>query len=270
MKYPDFFGKEPIFIIGYPKSGNTWLTRLVGDALNSRTGSGYLQHSSEKATEGLNRDGTYIVLKSHHSKYDKPEFITKSSKIIYIVRDFRDVLISAFFASHPMISEALVKKNKIIKKYFCHQIKRTVVCWKGPYHLQVKSFASKTYKFIFRKSIRKIIVGNWSDHIQFWRSFSQNVVVVRYEDLLSDSQKILTDAFDQLHIDYNIKNLSRAVQRQSFSQRKKDFLERDDIVNANRMRKGKSGGWRELLEKNTLRKIESQHRAALESLGYHI
>ncbi|MFW5886400.1 MAG: sulfotransferase domain-containing protein, partial [Bacteroidota bacterium] len=97
----------PIYIVGYPKSGNTWLTRLVGDTLNSPTGSAYGKHQADLATEGWNRPGKYIVLKSHHSQKDKPEFITTQSKIIYIYRDFRDVLISGFF-HHYRIDESYI------------------------------------------------------------------------------------------------------------------------------------------------------------------
>ena len=56
-------GKEPIIVAGYPKSGNTWLSWLLGDTFNCSVG-GY--HGAKRlCTEGEDRLGNYHVMQLH-------------------------------------------------------------------------------------------------------------------------------------------------------------------------------------------------------------
>jgi hypothetical protein len=61
-----------IFVIGFPKSGNTWLTRLLADCLNARAGSGMrLGDVSEIATSvnyqlKVAKKTEFIIRKSHY------------------------------------------------------------------------------------------------------------------------------------------------------------------------------------------------------------
>lgn len=65
MFSPNTF-KKVIFVAGYPKSGNTWLTRLLGDALDCPTGGSMPQQDAvEIACEGNDRPGHYVIRKGH-------------------------------------------------------------------------------------------------------------------------------------------------------------------------------------------------------------
>lgn len=82
--------RNPIIVLGHPKSGNTWLSRLIGDALNSPIISnthGYQKPSL--ADEGRDRTGNYEI-KLWHS-IDHP---LTGAKIVYLHRDPRDVSVS--------------------------------------------------------------------------------------------------------------------------------------------------------------------------------
>jgi hypothetical protein len=94
---------EIIIISGYPKSGNTWLTRLTAQLVGCPVEGFWTQpQNKDRAIEGAERISKYSCFKSHHSfpllkdsfqKFGK----NRSKKIIYIVRDPRDVAISASF-----------------------------------------------------------------------------------------------------------------------------------------------------------------------------
>ena len=58
--------KIPIYVIGYPKSGTTWLTRMLGDLFECPTGASIAAaDDSEIATEGADRVSDYVVRKGH-------------------------------------------------------------------------------------------------------------------------------------------------------------------------------------------------------------
>ena len=101
--------EKRILVVGYPKSGNTWLTKLVA-ALVDCPSKGYLEQDEriEISQEGLNRNSNYECWKSHHMLHELQETISCNDKIIYIVRDPRDLAISAtHYLKSPPIQKAL-------------------------------------------------------------------------------------------------------------------------------------------------------------------
>lgn len=77
-----------IFVVGYPKSGNTWLSRLLGDVLNCPIQSGL--GNLALADEGFDRRGKYVIRQRHTRQ-------PVDGKIIIITRDPRDVFVSIMY-----------------------------------------------------------------------------------------------------------------------------------------------------------------------------
>ena len=99
---------KTVIIVGYPKSGNTYLARLMGGLLDSPV-VGY-KNAVPLAKEGSDRDGDYFVTQLHL----KPVFLPdddeaipdiehfnacrwKGEHILHIVRDPRDVAVSVMY-----------------------------------------------------------------------------------------------------------------------------------------------------------------------------
>lgn len=77
-----------IYVVGYPRSGNTWLGHLLADAL----GCGYNSYDGEQCDyPGDQTDTPYLVRKSHAHETPDPEHT------ILIYRDPRDVAVSLWF-----------------------------------------------------------------------------------------------------------------------------------------------------------------------------
>lgn len=136
MNQADFLYKEPIFVIGYPKSGNTCFARLTADALDSLIVGG--KNPIDLADTGPNHIGRYIIHKLHHSERSRPAYIREGSKVFYIVRDFRDVLVSGFFHFHRNAGEdkytlkaSCVASHLFHRYYFFWETSRMIKKWQG-------------------------------------------------------------------------------------------------------------------------------------------
>ena len=103
---------KKIIIVGYPKSGNSWLTRLVAQLLDCPA-KGFLYHEKpEMVTEGLQRDSAYVCYKSHHQWHELKQE-DQQAKIICITRDPRDVSLSGrSYFKFPLGSYLFYAKSK--------------------------------------------------------------------------------------------------------------------------------------------------------------
>ena len=81
-----------IYVVGFPKSGNTWLLRILCDLCDANIDQGGVVN---RADYRANRQKT--IIKMH---FEDPNSVILGGKVIYIVRDVRDVLVSGFFHTH--------------------------------------------------------------------------------------------------------------------------------------------------------------------------
>lgn len=109
-----------IIITGNPRSGNTWLARLLGDALNSRV-TGF-QAAMPIGQEGMDRRGKYTVRQLHlHPIYgnrDTRGFLLSGweaaisnwsgERLIHMMRDPRDIAVSSkYYWERPSIKDTI-------------------------------------------------------------------------------------------------------------------------------------------------------------------
>lgn len=98
-RYSDAYivGKEEIFTTGYPRCGNTWLDRILSDALRSP-----LQVKPREVVEYFGpdpHDGKYVVRKTHFyaNQYNGIGYSNMPSKMVMIMRDPRDMAVSVMY-----------------------------------------------------------------------------------------------------------------------------------------------------------------------------
>lgn len=217
-----------VYVAGYPKSGTTWITRLLGDALDCRTGGSMpSEDRNEIATEGHDRNPHMTVRKGHFVVSHEPTAnpVTHAHRlnwkglrpaehrVILVVRDPRDIAVSGSYHWRVSISRFI---NDMIRG--TNGLRRI-----GPLCVYMKAWLEMYEKFA--------------------------VPIVRYEDML-ESPRPLARVLEQIGFDLSAKRIREAYDRQSFKKRREHIMRRGQNYNLGKdfnlrfMRKGIAGDWR--------------------------
>jgi Sulfotransferase domain len=242
-----------IFIVSYPKSGNTWTRFLLGNLINTNEPVTFanvenllpsLYVHSDRKLRTLPR-----ILKSHDC------FDPRYQTVIYIVRDPRDVLVSAY---HYAIKLNALPPGWGIEKF-------------------VPALLDGSFDFGRLVSPR---FGSWYDNVASWLAMRHNrkFLLLRYEDMIEDPERELVRVADFLGLEATPERLTRAVQLSSADHmrelEKKQSAEwsltkntRPDIAF---VRKANAGGWRSELHPQTIAEIEKAWGPLMQTLGYEL
>lgn len=237
---------KQVLVVGYPKSGNTWVSRLLGDALDSPV-TGWLD-AQPLATEGKNRKGEYTVrqLHLHPSVQDGEVFLHdattaiipkwKGEKIVHVVRDPRDVIVSAY------------------------------------HYWQMNSMDFAISAVIYGKWPLKV-AGPWDEFIMRWTEQLIPVCTTFYERLYDDPVGELNRILSTIEV-YPAVDIHDVVERQSF-QRKRQTIEKDGDkrpygrkIQLHNLRKGVPGDWHEHLTHIQLERIYKNIGELMTAIGY--
>jgi len=240
---------EDIFLVSYPRSGNTWMRFLLANLIYPDQEVSFLTignlvadpaRASRKFLKSLPRPR---ILKSHYP------FDSRYRKVVYLVRDPRDVAVSEYYFS--------LKKLRLDASVTIDQF--------------VESFVAGD----------RSAYGSWWENVASWiaaRKGDPGFLLVRYEDLLRETVAELSRVASFLAIDRNPDAVRTAVQRSSFERmRQLEKAEasqwegtRDTRQDIPFVRSGKTGGWRDVLSPRSVAWIESAWAPFLVSLGYEL
>ncbi|MFZ0955272.1 MAG: sulfotransferase domain-containing protein [Candidatus Sulfotelmatobacter sp.] len=241
---------DDVFLTSYPRSGNTWTRFLVGNLVYQNEPVTFLTverlvpdmyKSSDRVLRNLPRPR---ILKSHEC------FDPRYKKVIYIVRDPRDVAVSNY---HWELKLRSVRDGFPIEDF--------VPRWMEP-------------QFWPR-------IGSWGDHVTSWLSTRQGnkgFLLLRYEDLKQDPQRALARVAEFLGIEPSTDRLNRAVDLSSAeNMRKLEKQESAQWVATTLTRQDKpfvrnatSGGWKAVLPEQTVAYIEKHWGHLMRNLGYEL
>ena len=255
-----------VVVAGYPKSGNTWLTRLVADLLDCPA-RGFLTpvNHVDNACEGEARDDSkFVCFKSHHQWHELrgEQLIDDNTVVIYVLRDPRDVAVSAanFF--------------RLVPRGLLGRMLQPIPRATALYGAAGKKLLSEQTRI--RRTVRAVLEGSalvhhwcrvsWQAHV---RPFADNnCLMIRYEDLLADAVVECRRIVDAMQVDRSDAEIAEAVNRQSFANRKSEFENNGQHKKARFLRSGRREQWRDKLTTQQLREFDSLLSLELKEFGY--
>lgn len=241
---------DDIFIASYPRSGNTWTRFLIGNLVHQNeevtfiTVERLVPDMYKHSDRVLRRLPRPRVVKSHEC------FDPRYRKVIYIVRDPRDVAVSNY---HWELKLRSIKEGYPIEDF--------VPRWMNP------DFWPR--------------IGSWGDHVSSWlatRRGREGFLLMRYEDLKANTEGELGRVAKFLGVDASPERLKRAIDLSSAeNMRKLERKESGKWVATTLTRQDKpfvrnatSGGWKTVLPEKTVAYIEEHWGYLMRELGYEL
>ena len=277
-----------IWLASYPKSGNTWMRSIISALLYSDDGNfnfnllrkidqfpekkyfkyfikNYGDFNEIKknwivAQDKINLDGKIKLFKTHQGKYtvEGNSFTNNDNTLatIYIVRDPRNLVqsISNHYTKSLDDSCEFLLASKIIGNGKNYEDKQG-----GLYTL----------------------LGRWNEHYRSWTTNKNNLLLIKYEDLIKNPKAQLEKTIDflkkYLTFETDENKINKILETTSFNNLKK--LEKEGQFNENTQNK-KDGGkvnffhlgpknlWHKNLNEKIVSRIEKNFFNEMKELGY--
>ena len=271
-----------IWLASYPKSGNTWVRSIVSALAYSNDGNFNMKMLSQipqfprssqfkdfnsnindinvikkfwiKAQEKINHDNKLYFLKTHHAniKIENYSFTNKDNTIgtIYIIRDPRNIINS--------LSNHFDLTQKEAKNFICTR--------------RVLKEESKDKRGV------QTIIGTWEEHYDSWTKHNNNLLLIKYEDLIKNIEgeiikiskfiskfikiNINDEKLKKIAITTDFKNLSYMEDLGKFNEYK-DKRRKFKFFN-----KGPNNNWEKNLDEDVKTDIENKYSNLMKKLNY--
>ncbi len=270
-----------LWLASYPKSGNTWMRvflanlildepqplplQRINEVCSSEPNEVWFRPLTERPVGELSKkqiaalrtraqeraasvNKNVIPMKTHSlcgKDFGYPTISAKASiGVIYIVRDPRDVAVSA--ADHYGLSI-----DQAIEMMADHKTRGRAMPGNTVHEL----------------------MGSWSDHVKSWTRWKHTpLLVLRYEDMLADPLGQLGAVARKIGITQDAARIKKAVEFSSFKQLQAQeaetgFIEKS-LHSQRFFRSGRAGGWREKLTPPQAATIERDHAVQMRRFGY--
>lgn len=222
---------EDVFIVGFPKSGNTLMQHIITHLVYGINEEGSrsmvnLIVPDIYANSHYFRFNTVCYFKSH----ERPQPSYK--KVIYLLRDGRETLLSY-------------------------------------YHMEKNMRVDISLEDLYLGKIA-IYGGQWHEHIEAWEKnpYEADIIFIKYEDLISNKMDVLNRLCIFLNLKRTHQELEKVLEYTSFEfmkqlEQKDDWKKMKSDVNFNKgnfVRKGSLNSFKEEVPKDILQKFTTNSK----------
>ncbi|XP_043292506.1 sulfotransferase 2A1-like [Cervus canadensis] len=221
---------EDVLLLTYPKSGTNWLMETVC-LIHSKGDPKWIQSVPigerspwVEAFRGYNllkdKEGPRFITSHLPVQLFPRSFFKSKAKMIYLIRNPRDVLVSGYFFWR---SAKLVKKPQSLEQYFEWFIQGNVV------------------------------FGSWFDHTRGWMSMrdKENFLILSYEEMKWDTRSTVEKICQFLGKKLEPEELNSVLRNSSFQAMKENNMSNSSLLkgryleeNGELLRKGVTGDWK--------------------------
>ena len=277
-----------IWLASYPKSGNTWVRSIITSLIYSSDGGfdfqklKFIDQFPEKkyfknlvknfgdineisknwslAQEQINLDKKVKFFKTHQGKYTVGGYNFTNNKnyiaTIYIVRDPRNLV-------------------KSISNHFSLSIEDAFKFISSP------EIIGNTKSWEEKKTGMVNVLGKWNDHYRSWTRDKNNLLVIKYEDLISNTtnelEKIIIFLKKYVKFEINETKNNKILKSTSFNNLKKmeeQGLFKENVLNKNNDSKvkffhlGPENKWKNNINDDIIKQIEKNFHTEMKELNY--
>jgi hypothetical protein len=240
---------DDVFILSYPKSGNTWTRFLIANLIYPETPADFsninrlIPDPEAMSKRDLAKMPRPRIIKSH--QYFDPRY----PRVIYIVRDPRDVLLSTYHFQ---------RKCRVIEDQF-----------------PLEKFAAR---FVAGGTSA---YASWGNNVASWLVTRQNrpgFLLLRYEDMLQDAARELNKVAAFLQIPPDAERIANTVRRSAADEMRKLEKSQAHLWSSTKstrqdvpfVRAAKAGGWRTDLPEAAAAQLEAAWAPLMTHLGYEL
>ena len=246
-----------IVVIGFPKSGNTWVSRIIRQLYDGVIYN-ELHNKSESVDDSEPQGANNVLIVKRHDAdlrgvqdfLKRQNIISNDISYVYVKRNIRDVVLSGFSFNYPRLHKH--RASFLLKPFVAYETKTLAKSWVGPFWV-------RWYRKLFKiKNNFDQIPGNWENHVKNWISID-GVMHLSYESLIDDSLSNIKDISNKLGIQKNESFIEEVNELQSFKTKKNMFNKNNDKINSQFLRKGSYGYWADELPASTALFIQNKY-----------
>ncbi|XP_004619763.2 sulfotransferase 2A1-like [Sorex araneus] len=225
------FTDEDVLLLAYPKSGTNWMVEILS-LIRSKGDPKWIQSvplwerspwiETDNGYKVLNDKKGPCFMSSHLPiQYLPKSFFNAKVKVIYVIRNPRDVIVSGHFF------------------------------WKGLKYVQEAESMEQYFDWFLEGNVP---YGSWFDHIHGWMPMRdrENFLLLSYEELKRDTRSSVQKICRFLGVELEPEALDSVVENSSFKAMKENKMSNYSILDgvaidlktSAMMRKGVSGDWK--------------------------
>lgn len=231
---------DDVFLVSFPKSGNTWMRFLLINYLYNSESQNIVYSDLEQFIPSIHKSSLASINAIKGKKIVKSHFVDSSyPKIIYLVRDGRDALVSYYY-----------------------------------YQKDLRGFEGSFEEFYYSKLSSE--AGSWDEHLRAALKYEEqnekHILFIKFEDLKTDPMANLTKVVSFLGETLDEEKLKFAIERSSFNELKKMQASSGVIIDSKKVnffRKGVSQQWTDYFSEEINNDFMEKSRDLMERFNYN-